>query len=112
MSDADLQSMLDEAPGPLNFTVFLSIFGDRIMGGGDEPEVIKAAFKTFDPENTGFVNEDELRTQLKTFGEKLTDEELDSALADARVDNRGRFNIENYVRLITGSSKDEEEVAA
>jgi hypothetical protein len=28
----DLQSMLAEAPGPLNFTMFLSIFGERIMG--------------------------------------------------------------------------------
>lgn len=112
VNDADLQSMLDEAPGPLNFTVFLSIFGDRIMGGGDDPEVIKAAFKTFDPENTGFVDEEELRTQLKTFGEKMNDEELDSALADARADNRGRFNIDNYVRLITGSALDEDGAAA
>ena len=106
--DPELQGMLDEAPGPLNFTVFLSIFGDRIMGGGDDPDVIRAAFKTFDPENTGMVNEDELRTQLKTFGDKLSDEDLDSALADARVDGKGRFNIDSYVRLITGSEKSEE----
>lgn len=112
MNDADLQSMLDEAPGALNFTVFLAIFGDRIMGGGDDPDVVRAAFKTFDPEETGFVNEEELRTQLKTFGEKFTDEELDDALADAKVDKQGRFNIDTYVRMITGSSKDEEEVTA
>ncbi|KAJ6222402.1 hypothetical protein RDWZM_000947 [Blomia tropicalis] len=86
--DDDLQGMLNEAPGPLNFTMFLSILGDRIMGGGDEPDVIRQAFKTFDPESTGFVNEDELRLQLKTFGEKLTDEEMDSAFADARVDSK------------------------
>ena len=30
--DAELQSMLQEAPGPLNFTMFLSIFGERIAG--------------------------------------------------------------------------------
>ncbi|KAI2811751.1 hypothetical protein BLOT_002929, partial [Blomia tropicalis] len=106
--DDDLQGMLNEAPGPLNFTMFLSILGDRIMGGGDEPDVIRQAFKTFDPESTGFVNEDELRLQLKTFGEKLTDEEMDSAFADARVDSKGRFSIDNFVRLITGSAKDEE----
>ena len=108
MPDNELQSMLDEAPGPLNFTMFLSIFGDRIMGGGDEPDVIRAAFKTFDQDGSGQVNEDDLRTQLKTFGDKLTEEELDSALADARVDGKGRFNIDSYVRLITGSAKDEE----
>lgn len=32
VGDNDLQSMLAEAPGPLNFTVFLSIFGERILG--------------------------------------------------------------------------------
>lgn len=30
--DSELQSMLSEAPGPLNFTMFLSIFGERIAG--------------------------------------------------------------------------------
>ena len=30
--DDQLQNMLSEAPGPLNFTMFLSIFGERIAG--------------------------------------------------------------------------------
>ncbi len=30
--DEQLQSMLSEAPGPLNFTMFLSIFGERVAG--------------------------------------------------------------------------------
>lgn len=30
--DEELQNMLSEAPGPLNFTMFLSIFGERIAG--------------------------------------------------------------------------------
>ena len=108
MPDGDLQGMLDEAPGPLNFTMFLSIFGDRIMGGGDDANVISAAFRTYDPEGTGFVNEEELRVQMKTFGDKFTDEDLDTAFADANVDSKGRFNIDNFVRIITGSSKDDE----
>lgn len=32
MPEGDLESMLAEAPGLLNFTMFLSIFGERIMG--------------------------------------------------------------------------------
>lgn len=32
VSEDDLQNMLSEAPGLLNFTMFLSIFGERIMG--------------------------------------------------------------------------------
>lgn len=32
IKDDDLKQMLSEAPGPINFTMFLSIFGDRIAG--------------------------------------------------------------------------------
>lgn len=76
--------------------------------GGDNPDTIRSAFQKFDPEATGFVKEDELRHQLTRFGQKLTEDELDSALAEARLDTKGRFNIDSYVRLITGSSKDED----
>ena len=100
--------MLSEAPGPLNFTMFLSIFGERIAGG-DNPDIIRSAFKTFDPDESGMVNVEELRKMLTRFGEKLSDEELDTALAEARVDSRGRFNIDSYVKLITGSEQDEDQ---
>ncbi len=103
--------MLDEAPGPLNFTMFLSIFGDRIMGGGDDPDVIRAAFKTYDTDGTGLVREEDLRHQMKTFGDKFTEDDLDTAFADAHKDSKGRFNIDSYVRMITGSAKDDEPAA-
>lgn len=32
VEDEDLESMLAEAPGPINFTMFLTIFGERISG--------------------------------------------------------------------------------
>lgn len=99
--------MLKEAPGLLNFTMFLSIFGERIMGG-DNADTIRSAFKTFDADQSGFVNEDDLRRQLTRFGDKLSEEELDHAFAEARVDSKGRFNIDSYVRMITGSARDEE----
>ncbi|KAH9407697.1 hypothetical protein TYRP_012519 [Tyrophagus putrescentiae] len=111
VSDSDLQNMLDEAPGPLNFTMFLSIFGDRIMGGGDDPDVIRAAFKTYDTDGTGLVREEDLRHQMKTFGDKFTEDDLDTAFADAHKDSKGRFNIDSYVRMITGSAKDDEPAA-
>ncbi|KAI7694734.1 Myosin regulatory light polypeptide 9 [Sarcoptes scabiei] len=95
--DDQLQGMLNEAPGPLNFTMFLSIFGERI-----------AAFKTFDNDETGMVNAEDLRKMLTKFGEKLTDEEMDLALAEARMDSKGRFNIDSFIKLITGSEQEED----
>ncbi|RWS31987.1 myosin regulatory light polypeptide 9-like protein [Leptotrombidium deliense] len=106
VSESDLNSMVAEAPGPVNFTMFLSIFGERIAGTDGE-EVIKSAFNTFDLNATGKVEESVLRRALTTWGEKLNDEELDEALAEAPVDNRGNIDINRFVKIICGQSEDE-----
>lgn len=46
-TDEELDSMVAEAPGPINFTTFLTIFGDKIQGT-DEEAVILNAFAQFD----------------------------------------------------------------
>lgn len=97
--------MLEEAPGPLNFTLFLSIFGERIMGG-DKEETIKQAFKAFDEAN-GKVSVNELKKALTTFGEKLSDEEIEEALKDAPVDKKGKLDILSYVKTLTGSADED-----
>lgn len=78
--------MLNEGKGPINFTVFLTLFGEKLNGtietsielrstkqvkdelncvsslfhkGTDPEDTILAAFKLFDPNGTGFVNKDE-----------------------------------------------------
>ena len=48
-NDKELDDMLSEATGPVNFTQFLSLFANRMSGaGGDEDDVVAAAFKAFD----------------------------------------------------------------
>lgn len=41
-----------EAPGPINFTMFLTMFGEK-LNGTDPEEVIRNAFACFDDENSG-----------------------------------------------------------
>lgn len=48
--------MLEEAQGPVNFTMLLTLFGDR-LNGTDEENVILNAWKNFDKEGTGFINQ-------------------------------------------------------
>lgn len=54
--DAELKAMLDEAPGPVNFTTLLTLFGDR-LNGTDEENVILNAWKNFDKEGAGAINQ-------------------------------------------------------
>ena len=90
--DKTVDGMMSEAPGPLNFTMFLTLFGEKLNGyliapncvwsinrvviGTDPEDVIKNAFGCFDDEGSGFINEDRLRELLTTMGDRFTDEEV------------------------------------
>ena len=52
--DSYLDEMMNAAPGPINFTMFLTMFGDK-LNGTDPEDVIKNAFACFDEEGTGKV---------------------------------------------------------
>lgn len=58
--DAELKAMLDEAQGPVNFTTLLTLFGDR-LNGTDEENVILNAWKNFDPDGNGAINQKRCR---------------------------------------------------
>lgn len=51
-SDAYLEDMMKEAPGPINFTMFLTLFGEK-LNGTDPEDVIFNAFSCFDEEQSG-----------------------------------------------------------
>ncbi|KAB7508041.1 Myosin regulatory light chain sqh [Armadillidium nasatum] len=76
-TDNYLDGMMNEAPGPINFTMFLTLFGDRLQGT-DPEEVIKNAFGCFDESNNGHLNEELLRELLTTMGDRFTDEDVSS----------------------------------
>lgn len=44
--------MIAEAPGPINFTMFLTLFGDK-LNGTDPEDVIRNAFTCFDEKHEG-----------------------------------------------------------
>jgi Ca2+-binding EF-hand superfamily protein len=54
--DAELKAMLEEGQGPVNFTTLLTLFGDR-LNGTDEENVILNAWKNFDKEGSGQINQ-------------------------------------------------------
>ncbi|VDN36989.1 unnamed protein product [Dibothriocephalus latus] len=51
-SEAYLDEMLKQAPGCINFTMFLTLFGEKMMGCDPEDSILNA-FACFDPNNTG-----------------------------------------------------------
>jgi len=53
-TDELVDAMVGEASGPINFTMFLTLFGDK-LSGTDLEEVIVNAFACFDDKHSGKV---------------------------------------------------------
>lgn len=109
-TDTELEEMASEAPGPINFTTFLTIFGDRAQGTDDE-DVIASAFNMYD-EGDGFCKEETLKHALCTWGEKFSVKECEDIFAEAPVDMQGKIDIKKFIQLITRGNEEEDEAAA
>merc|ERR1719347_988245 len=57
VSEDHLESMLADAPGPLNFTTFLQMFAARSSGESDDDEVVRKAIKAFEKFPDGEVGD-------------------------------------------------------
>ena len=133
--DPYLEGMMNEAPGPINFTMFLTLFGERLQGT-DPEDVIKNAFACFDEENTGVIHEEKLRELLTTMGDRFTEEDVsffafvafcwkenlnlflslslthtqvDDMFREAPIDKNGQFDFVEFTRILKHGAKDKDD---
>uniref|UniRef100_A0A8C6PXB9 Myosin, light chain 2b, regulatory, cardiac, slow n=1 Tax=Nothobranchius furzeri TaxID=105023 RepID=A0A8C6PXB9_NOTFU len=103
----EIDDMLKEAPGPINFTVFLTMFGEKLKGA-DPEETILNAFKVFDPEGTGILKKD-VTEMLTTQADRFSPEEMEQMFTAFPPDVAGNLDYKNLVHIIThGEEKDQE----
>lgn len=107
-TDEYLEAMMNEAPGPINFTMFLTMFGEK-LNGTDPEDVIRNAFACFDEEGTGFIQEDYLRELLTTMGDRFTDEEVDELFREAPIDKKNNFSYVEFTRILKHGAKDKDD---
>jgi Ca2+-binding EF-hand superfamily protein len=108
--EAELKSMIDEAPGPINFTMLLTLFGDRLNGTDEEPVMLNA-FKLFDTDGKGLIARDILREILTSQGkpdERLNDQEFNQVLEGAPLDPKGNLDYATFTRIIKRGKQDDE----
>jgi len=105
-NDSEIDAMIKEAPGAINFTMFLTLFGTK-LNGTDPEDVIKKAFACFDPEGTGIIQENELKRLLMGMGERFTEDECEAMFDECEVDDKGNFNYLDFVRLIKHGPKED-----
>ncbi|KAK7110457.1 myosin regulatory light chain LC-2, mantle muscle-like isoform X3 [Littorina saxatilis] len=103
--DEELKEMLKEAPGPLNFTMFLNLFGEK-LSGTDPEDTIRNAFAMFDDEGKGFLPEDYLKDLLSNMGDNFTADEIKQTWKEAPLE-KGKFNYNEFVSILKGKQEDE-----
>ncbi|XP_061192732.1 myosin regulatory light polypeptide 9-like [Saccostrea cucullata] len=105
-TDQYLEEMMSCAPGPINFTMFLTMFGEK-LNGTDPEDVIKNAFACFDEDASGYINEDRLRELLMTMGDRFTEDEVDEMFREAPLKN-GMFDYVEFTRILKHGKKEEQ----
>ena len=88
-TDEYLEEMINEATGPINFTMFLTMFGDK-LNGTDPETVIMNAFACFDQNGIGSISEENLRDLLTSIGDRFTEEECEKL----GINEGDKFSIE------------------
>ncbi|XP_018567947.1 myosin regulatory light chain 2 [Anoplophora glabripennis] len=108
-NEKELDEMINEAPGPINFTQLLGLFGTRMAdsGGTDDDDVVIAAFRSFD--ENGVIDSERFRHALMTWGEKFSAKEVDDAFDAMEIDDNGRIDTQALITLLTAAQDDENE---
>lgn len=100
-----LEEMVAEAPGPINFTMFLGLFGDRLKGTDPEP-ALRDAFAMFDTEGKGKLYEEYVKDLLSNVGDTFTKEEIKQVWKEAPIES-GMLDYLKFVKIIKRGKDDD-----
>ncbi|KAG4914012.1 hypothetical protein AAZX31_19G229600 [Glycine max] len=99
----ELQIMMNEVDmdgnGTIEFGEFLNLMA-RKMKETEAEEELKEAFRVFDKDHDGYISPSELRSVMRTIGEKVTDEEVEQMVKEADLDGDGLIDYEEFVRMM------------
>jgi len=106
VSDKEMDELLGECVGTLNFNGLLTLFANRMSGSADDDDVVVAAFKSFD--EGGKIDSEKLRHALMTWGEKFSSDEWDDATESMTVDGAGKIDTSKLIQMLTAAGDEEE----
>uniref|UniRef100_H0XUQ9 Myosin light chain 5 n=1 Tax=Otolemur garnettii TaxID=30611 RepID=H0XUQ9_OTOGA len=107
VKDDELDAMLREASGPINFTMFLNLFGEK-LNGTDTEETILSAFKMLDPDGKGSINKEYIKRLLMSQADKMTADEVEQMFQFASIDAAGNLDYKALSYVITHGEEKEE----
>lgn len=105
LTDDMVQRLIKQATkrddGLVSEEEFLDWMASQDLGSPDDiMEDLLAAFRVFDKDGNGYITRDELKTAMDMIGEPVTEVELDDMLKATDIDNDGRINYEEFVKVL------------
>ncbi|NWI50976.1 CALL4 protein, partial [Calyptomena viridis] len=83
----------------LDFSTFLNIMYRQMKQEEPQREIL-TALAMLDRPRQGLISGSELRAKLTRLGEKLSEEEVDELLKEAKVGPNGTINYEEFVHVL------------
>ncbi|KAJ1736502.1 hypothetical protein H4S06_002195 [Coemansia sp. BCRC 34490] len=99
VTDSYIDAMVNEAPGPINFTMFLTLMGEHLSGTDPESEIL-AAFQAFDIDGNGLISADELKDALMEMGDRFSQKEVDLLFKHAPITPDGFLKYREFVQML------------
>ncbi|XP_042731986.1 calmodulin-like protein 4 isoform X1 [Tympanuchus pallidicinctus] len=88
-----------ERNAELDFSTFLNIMYRQMKQEEPEKEIL-TALAMIDREKRGLISAAELRAKLTRLGEKLSEEEVDDLLKEAKIGPNGTIKYEEFTHTI------------
>jgi myosin regulatory light chain 12 len=100
-----IKEMLKESSEKLNFTHFLTLFGEKLHGT-DSETALRDAFKMFDEEGTGKLHEEYFKDLMQNVGDQYSKDEVKQVWKEAPIEG-GQLDYLKFVLLIKRGNQDE-----
>merc|ERR1712083_774966 len=92
MTEGELDGLLGEIGGPCTYDNMVKMFQEKMAGEGNDPDdVIVQAFKSYD--NEGKIDVKIFQHALKTWGDKMSQAEIDDVFGEFDIDEEKRTRV-------------------
>ncbi|CAG5109651.1 Oidioi.mRNA.OKI2018_I69.chr2.g4166.t1.cds [Oikopleura dioica] len=99
LSEDEVQKMVEEAPGPINFTMFLTLLGQK-MRETDPLDTLEQAFSCLDENGTGRLHRSDFEFMMMNIGDRYNQQQFDDLLRDVEVAEDGTFDYKELARVM------------
>merc|ERR1712112_692980 len=106
MSESELDDLMGEVGGPCNVTGMINMFQEKMAGdGNDHDELILQAFMAYDL--GGKIDVKMLQHALRTWGDKMSNAEIDDIFEQLDVDEDHMVKTKEVVGLFVAVKEEE-----